>query len=142
MNHCSCPKSLCFILIGIIIILIGYIVFGRNSCKDSCAVIEGTEINWLDEPGQYFEYTGYKVIQVLSDGGALASPVGTFDNLIVYIPHEGFDSFFDDEIVDVLDGYTVRVVGTYRYKVKGSAVKTVPAIRFFEPEDVTVDLEI
>ena len=81
-------------------------------------------------PGKVFE-----VMQVLSDGSALATvddvESGNLGTVVLFVGDES-TSYYDSQKINVPKGKVVKQVGTYGYMTRDDRHKTVPIVEIME----------
>lgn len=95
------------------------------------AKIDGLTL--FEQPGEVMTAKSYEVLQVVSGGNALAnaeSSYGTYYGMVVLFLADEDSNYYDDQIIKVPQGKSVRQVGTYQYPTK-NGYKTVPAVRIY-----------
>lgn len=116
-------------LLGIITGVILTLAFAFYvNLSDNSGVI-GLEM--FEEPGDYMEYSQFKVFQVVSLGCALAHADESFGTIVLMIPNEN-QQFYDDQKIVLKSDQCAQHVGTYRYSTKMDIEKTVPAVRIID----------
>lgn len=116
-------------LLGIITGVILTLAFAFYvNLSDNSGVI-GLEM--FEEPGDYMEYSQFKVFQVVSSGCALAHADESFGTIVLMIPNEN-QQFYDDQKIVLKSDQCAQHVGTYRYSTKMDIEKTVPAVRIID----------
>ena len=88
-------------------------------------------LEMFEEPGDYMEYSQFKVFQVVSSGCALAHADESFGTIVLMIPNEN-QQFYDDQKIVLKSDQCAQHVGTYRYSTKMDIEKTVPAVRIID----------
>lgn len=68
-----------------------------------------------------------EIFQTLTDGIALATPVGSYNSIVLLIDDSG-RLFYDGEKVKNPKNYCAKQIGTYTYETKAEIQKTVPAV--------------
>ena len=95
---------------------------------------DGTnDIEMYEEPTQTIDIRNFVVIQVLSDGSALASAegLGNFGVIVLFNASEG-DTYYDHQQIAIPSGKCLKQVGTYRYVSRQNENKTVPVVDVFD----------
>lgn len=81
-------------------------------------------------PGKVFE-----IMQVLSDGSALATvddvESGNLGTVVLFVGDES-TSYYDSQKINVPKGKVVKQVGTYGYMTRNDMHKTVPIVEIME----------
>lgn len=115
------------IFVGMLL-LFGFLYVYVNSVSDR------TENNVvLLKEKREFPGKEFRIIQVLSDGSALATvSEGDAYGAVVFFQPKGDEAFYDEETIEVPDGAVAVQIGTYRYVNKQEFTKTVPVIDFYE----------
>ena len=88
-------------------------------------------LEMFEEPGDYMEYSQFRVFQVVESGCALAHADDSFGAIVFIIPNEK-QQFYDDQKIVLKNDQCAQHVGTYKYNTKGGIEKTVPAIRIID----------
>ncbi len=114
-------KNILLFVSGIIVGVVATFIFAVVSTNSG--------IVRFDEPGKEITSSPLQVIQVLSEGVALAEEhhVKYSDKLIVLLVSEG-EHFYDDQIVYLSDGDTFKQIGVYTYNTNMGIKKTVPIV--------------
>ena len=88
-------------------------------------------LEMFEEPGDYMEYSQFRVFQVVESGCALAHADDSFGAIVFIIPNEN-QQFYDDQKIVLKNDQCAQHVGTYKYNTKMEIEKTVPAIRIID----------
>lgn len=108
-------------------IVVGVILtFGFGYAK---SYFGGNGIVWYEEPGEVIPCKTFRVIQVYSDGSAMAFGDG---GIVVVFPGDEESTHYDGEEIKISSGECIRQVGTYRYMANNGMRKTVPIVAFFD----------
>ena len=110
-------------IVGIVVGII--LTFGLGYAKSYF----GSNVVWFEEPGDVIPSNTFRVMQVYSDGSAMAFGDG---GIIVVFPGDEESSHYDGEEIKISSGECVRQVGTYRYVANNGMRKTVPIVAFFD----------
>ena len=116
-------------MLGIITGII--LTFAFSFCgnlSDNSGII-GLEM--FEEPGDYMEYSQFKVFQVVESGCALACANDYFGPTVFIIPNKK-QQFYDDQEIVLKSDQRAQHVGIYKYNTKMEIEKTVPAIRIID----------
>lgn len=83
----------------------------------------------FEQPQQKIDAKSFEVLQVLTDGNALAT-VKSNENfgMIVMLLANKNATYYDDQKIEVSTGKCARQIGTYRYMTRNNIEKTVPII--------------
>lgn len=88
-------------------------------------------LEMFEDPGDYMEYSQFKVFQVVESGCALANADDSFGAIVFIIPNEN-QQFYDDQKIVLKNDQYAQHVGTYKYSTKSGIEKTVPAVRIID----------
>ena len=94
----------------------------------------GWGLNMSEQQIPFITATKFKIFQV-ADNGALANceeninTIPSFSGPVVFIPSDGDNQFYDDQIIEVPKNKKVMQVGTFRYLTR-LGEKVVPVIKF------------
>ena len=88
-------------------------------------------LEMFEEPGDYMEYSQFRVFQVVESGCALAHADDSFGAIVFIIPNEK-QQFYDDQKIVLKNDQCAQHVGIYKYSTKMEIEKTVPAIRIID----------
>lgn len=77
----------------------------------------------------------FEVFQVLDDGVLAKSEEhkysgSMFTGPTVYIPSDGQNMFYNDQVIEIPNGKVAMQTGTYRYNTRHNEEKVVPVIEF------------
>ena len=113
------------IFTGIIIMCVLSLCVAKHNADGGLVIFE--------QPGQKFELTELKIIQVLNNESALATgnDLSNYGTVFLLLPKDGV-SYYDDQKITVPSGKFARQIGTYRYISKNDVEKTVPVIDFYD----------
>lgn len=117
------------IVTGIVLVFaFGYCVAMSYVNSDGTNAIE-----MYEEPTQTIDIRNFVVIQVLSDGSALASAeeLGNFGLIVLFKANDG-DTYYDKQQIAIPSGKCLKQVGTYRYVSRQEENKTVPVVEVFD----------
>lgn len=94
---------------------------------------ETNVVEMYEEPTQTIDIRKFEVIQVLSDGSALASAEesGSYGVIVLFNAKKG-DSYYDQQRIAIPSGKCLKQVGTYRYVSRQEENKTVPVVEVFD----------
>ena len=98
---------------------------------------EDKDLKLFDSPQKELKVRSFKVIQVLSDGSALAKcdEFGGDDldygTVVRFQATEG-TLYYDDQIIKLPQGKHFRLMGTFDYESRREGWKTVPVIGIFD----------
>lgn len=123
-------KSLGFYILGMVtgVILIAYVFGGKDNTVnyyDNPYGIRGLKM--LEQKGKCITSNNLEIFQTLTNGVALANPVGN-DNVLVLLIDETERLFYDGEKIKNPANHCAHQVGTYTYETKAEIQKTVPAV--------------
>lgn len=94
--------------------------------------LDSNDVVWFEEPGQEIpSANGFKVMQVMRDGSALAHERWNYDVIVVFPASDG-EEYYDSQEIEIEDDACVRQVGTYRYTTRSGMEKTVPIVEIFD----------
>lgn len=117
-------KWLIYVL-GIITGVILSFVFAFCVIQSNKSGIDGLEM--FDEPGEYMEFSQFRVFQVGESGCALADAGDSFGTIVLIVPNKN-QQFYDDQKVILKNNQRAQRVGTFRYNTQMGIERTVPAI--------------
>lgn len=84
-------------------------------------------LKMLKQNGECITSNNLEIFQTLTDGVALAHPVGNY-NVFVLLIDETERLFYDGEKVKNPANHCAKQIGTYTYETKADVQKTVPAV--------------
>lgn len=117
------------IVTGVVLVFVfGYCVAMSYVNSDGTNAIE-----MYEEPTQTIDIRNFEVIQVLSDGSALASAEesGSYGVIVLFNASEG-DTYYDQQRITIPSDKCLKQVGTYRYVSRQNENKTVPVVEIFD----------
>jgi len=126
-------KSFGFYVLGIItgVILTPFtigIIDGYNSAVENYDNPYGIRgLKMLEQKKNCITSNNLEIFQTLTEGIALARPVGDYNVLVLLIDDTG-RLFYDGEKIKNPTNHCAKQVGTYTYKTKAELQKTVPAV--------------
>jgi hypothetical protein len=114
------------IITGVLLTFIYAFCINLSSNSD----IVGLEL--FEKPGDYMEYSQFRVFQVVESGCALAQADDDFfDALVLIVPNEN-QQFYDDQKIILKSDQCAQNIGTYKYSTQMGIGKTVPAVRIID----------
>jgi hypothetical protein len=143
--HIYVPGWVIFVASALLIGTFGACVQIRGEAMIKAAVgnnasVDGNlGITMFPEPGPVMDLKSFEILQVHSNGQALAyssdkvpaQPIIDYHGpTVLFLPDKN-QPYYDHLVITVPEGKIVRQVGTYRYKAR-DGVKTVPIISFQE----------
>ena len=92
----------------------------------------------FEQPADVIPSDSFEILQVVSGGNALANAGEKFYGneylyngmVVLFLANEN-THYYDDQIISVPRGKSVRQIGTYQYETK-LGYKTVPAVAIFD----------
>jgi len=87
-------------------------------------ILDGLKM--LKQKGYCITTNNLEIFQTLSDGIALAYPVGDFDNTVLLLDRDRL--FYDGEKVKNPVGECAKQVGTYSYETRAKGWRTIPSV--------------
>ena len=78
-------------------------------------------LEMFEEPGDYMEYSQFRVFQVVESGCALAHADDSFGAIVFIIPNEN-QQFYDDQKIVLKNDQCAQHVGTYKYIIQTSCI--------------------
>lgn len=117
------------LITGVALTVITIFVISKEYSKNTDPVI-----NLAEQQIPFTVASKFQIFQV-ADNGALAncedngSPISSFSGPIVFIPSDGDNQFYDDQIIEVPTNKKVMQIGTFRYLTR-LGEKVVPVIKF------------
>ena len=123
-------KSLFVFLFGMIVGVILTSMFWNNIYSSTNYEynpygIRGLKI--LEQEGKCITRNNLEVFQSLTDGVALAYPVGDYRTIVLLIDNSN-RLFYDGEKIKNPKDYCAKQIGVYTYETKAEIQKTVPAV--------------
>lgn len=115
------------IITGVLLFLVlSYVIFSRSEGEASYDIV------MFNKPQSKIGANEFEIIQVLSDGSALAAAldidyVGT---IVLFLPNKD-DAYYDNQKISVHKGKCIRQIGIYKYKTMQDIIKTVPVVDFY-----------
>lgn len=85
------------------------------------------DVVMFESPGERVEVKLLQVIQVLDDGSALAMGIGKLNLIVMLAEREGV-YYYDNERIELPEGYCWRKTGIYKYMSKDGCERTVPIV--------------
>ena len=112
------------------------LVFVFSYCVAMFYVKHSDETNVVEmykEPTQTIDIRKFEMIQVLSDGSALASAEesGSYGVIVLFNASES-DTYYDQQRITIPSNKCLKQVGTYRYVSRQDENKTVPVVEVFD----------
>lgn len=88
---------------------------------------------YFEQPQQVINAQKLRVIQVLSDGSALAiiEDMGSYGTVLALTAVKG-SSYYDDQKIEIPFNKCVKQIGTFRYTTNQNVEKTVPIVGLFD----------
>lgn len=118
------------IITGIILTYAFFFVVALGNADES-------DIIMFDEPQQEIKAHSFRVMQVLSDGSALAEVAeyedySYYGTVVMFLANgDKGSTYYDNQIIEVPSGKRVMQVGTYKYGTY-YATNTVPVVEFLD----------
>ena len=84
-------------------------------------------LKMLAQKGDCVISSNLEIFQTLTNGIALARPVGNYDTLVLLIDDSG-RLFYDGEKIKNPTNHCAKQIGTYTYETNAELQKTVPAV--------------
>lgn len=118
---------------GVVLTFVVSFIVVVLSHESSSSSSETNVIEMYDVPTQEIDLRTFEVMQVLSDGSALAMSEDSdgFGTIVLFAADEG-DSYYDQQRITVPSGQVLKQVGVYRYVSRQDVEKTVPVVQVFE----------
>ena len=100
-----------------------------NDSKDASGLV------LYEQPAGVIDSYSFQVMQVLSDGAALAASENpswreSYTGPTVLLLSDGNGHYYDEQVVKVPKGKRACQVGVFDYESRGLGHKTVPAVKF------------
>jgi hypothetical protein len=91
------------------------------------------DIVMFDKPQSKIETNEFQIIQVLTDGSALAAAldINYVGTIVLFLPNKDA-AYYDNQKILVHKGKCIRQIGIYKYKTMQDMVKTVPVVDFYD----------
>ena len=121
-------------LLGVITGIILTFAFAYGISLSNNHGITGLEM--FEEPGEYMDYSQFKIFQVSESGYALADADDVFDATVFIIPDES-QQFYDNQTIVLKNGQRAQRIGTFRYTTKAGIEKTVPAVKIIDDVEIS-----
>ena len=120
-------------LAGVVTTIIGLFVIAFIYASNNSPQPANKDLVIFEEPQQEIEGIDFEVLQVLSDGGALATchDMNNIGLVVLFAPEEGV-SYYDDMKIEVKGDEQLMQIGTYKYIATNGMDKTVPVVRIFK----------
>lgn len=124
------------VLTGIVLTLLTVILFAKSNLQNNNTPIETYPgITIFDQPTDTWEFSRFRVFQVIKDNMALADCYGDTTigaavltgPTVLLIDEDKY--YYDDEIIDVPQGMRAMHVGVFQYQTNQGTDKTVPVIK-------------
>lgn len=114
------------IITGVILTFVFFFAVALGNTNNS----SNDYIVMFDEPQQEIKAKSFEVMQVLSDGSALATveDISNYGMVVMFLAEKGA-SYYDDQKINVPSGKRVMQIGTYKYMTRSEMEKTVPVVR-------------
>ena len=84
-------------------------------------------LKMLESKGTCITSNNLEIFQTLTEGIALAHPVGNYSNIVLLID-ETNRLFYDGEKIKNPANHCAKQIGTYTYETKAEVQKTVPVV--------------
>ncbi len=110
------------------------IVFIWGYCMAKSYVNNASDgIDMYDKPTQTIDINAFEVMQVLSDGSALATSedIGDIGVIVLFKANDG-ESYYDQQKITIPSDKCLKQIGTYRYTSRQDIEKTVPIVAIFD----------
>lgn len=124
------------VLTGIVLTILFAIILSSGVKTNENDREKNSGVTWFDKPGDVLEVKSFKVFQVLGDNSALVhgkeNNYNYYGGAVYLLTNDEGKYYYDDEIVDVPKGKTVRQFGIYQYQTRSEFEKTVPIIRIVD----------
>ena len=120
-------------LAGVVTTIIGLFVIAFIYASNNSPQPANKDLVIFEEPQQEIEGIDFEVLQVLSDGGALATchDMNNIGLVVLFAPEEGV-SYYDDMKIKIKGDEQLMQIGTYKYIATSGIDKTVPVVRIFK----------
>lgn len=103
--------------------LVGIGIYNEATSGD----ISGLTYLSEQQVGTTFNYKKIRIIQAQSQRTALVLPIDEYNPAMLLVGTEQ-DAFYDEQIINIPNGYRLIQIGTYEYKNRENITKTVPAV--------------
>lgn len=119
------------IVTGVVLIM----AFGFFIAKSRATSASNDDVVMFEQPRDVVPGKVFEVMQVLSDGSALATvddvESGNLGTVVLFVGDES-TSYYDSQKINVPKGKVVKQVGTYGYMTRNDMHKTVPIVEIME----------
>ena len=103
-------------------------------------LVKDDGITLFETPGETFNVSAFKVIQVVDDAHALAiemrwEPVFKDymqEELVVLLTNDSGEYYYDDQMIKTPKGKAMKQVGVYKYETRAGIAKTVPIVKLMD----------
>ena len=125
------------VITGIVLVMLFGFLMAVGHISNSNAG-RNDDVQLFDSPKQVIDAESFKVMQVLSDGSALATydalsyEGGTLEygTVVMFLAEDG--TYYDDQVISLPKGKCFRQIGTYRYMTRQDVEKTVPVLGIYD----------
>lgn len=119
------------IVTGVVLIMaVGFFI-----AKSRATSASNDDVVMFEQPRGIVSGEVFEVMQVLSDGSALATvddvESGNLGTVVLFVGDES-TSYYDSQKINVPKGKVVKQVGTYGYMTRNDMHKTVPIVEIME----------
>ena len=119
------------IVTGVVLIMaVGFFI-----AKSRATSASNDDVVMFEQPRDVVPGKVFEVMQVLSDGSALATvddvESGNLGTVVLFVGDES-TSYYDSQKINVPKGKVVKQVGTYGYMTRNDRHKTVPIVEIME----------
>lgn len=119
------------IVTGVVLIMaVGFFI-----AKSRATSASNDDVVMFEQPRDVVPGKVFEVMQVLSDGSALATvddvESGNLGTVVLFVGDES-TSYYDSQKINVPKGKVVKQVGTYGYMTPNDMHKTVPIVEIME----------
>ena len=119
------------IVTGVVLIMaVGFFI-----AKSRATSASNDDVVMFEQPRDVVPGKVFEVMQVLSDGSALATvddiESGNLGTVVLFVGDES-TSYYDSQKINVPKGKVVKQVGTYGYMTRDDRHKTVPIVEIME----------
>ena len=119
------------IVTGVVLIMaVGFFI-----AKSRATSASNDDVVMFEQPRDVVPGKVFEVMQVLSDGSALATvddvESGNLGTVVLFVGDES-TSYYDSQKINVPKGKVVKQVGTYGYMTRNDMHKTVPIVEIME----------
>lgn len=130
-------KTVSFILgliTGVVLTILTLFIIGKAMSAGQGTSDDG--ITMFEQPGDIIPAKKLEVMQVIPNGALAHSEdtrhgISTFTGPIVLFLSDGQNTYYDDEVITVPKGKSVRQIGSYQYETR-MGYKTVPIVQVIE----------